>query len=112
MGLFGGSSNKTNQQSTQVGASDNAIILGEGANYTNEFSPAVADFASHTLDLLGTGISSAFDNAKSLLGQSQQAIDTLGTVAQREKTPLSEWLPLVAIGATALVFAAYAFRRH
>ena len=110
MGLFGGSSNKTNQTSVQYGASEGSVLVGEGATYNNEFSDNVATTLGHALDLLGSAVGSAFDNSRSLLDQSQQAVGVLGTVAAREKTPLSEWLPIIAIGGTVAV-AIFYFRK-
>lgn len=99
MGLFGGSTTKTSQSSTQYGASDQGIVIGEGATYRNEFSPEVAQFAESALGLAAQSVASGRD-----------AISSLSGVAEREKTPLTEWLPIIAIGAAALVAVAYVMR--
>lgn len=96
MALFGGSETRTNQTSTQYGASDSGIVVGAGASYRNEFSPEVAQFATDALGLAAQSVSGA-----------QAAVSTLSTVAEREKTPLTEWLPIVAVGAAALVAVAF-----
>jgi len=42
------------------------------------------------------------------LAASGAAFDTLGQIAEREKTPLTEWLPFAAVGAVALVLVLWA----
>lgn len=100
MGLFGGSTTKTSQSSTQYGAEGGGIVIGEGASYIQEFPDTVASFAEKALDLAGSGIA-----------QSQAAISSLSTVAEREKTPLAEWLPLVAVGVAGAAFIAFVIYR-
>ena len=101
MGIFGGSTTKTRQDSSQVGASDYGVAVGEGATYApiDNFPAEVADFATAALGLAGQAVAGA-----------GSVTTQLGDIATREKTPLSEWIPIVAIGATAVVIAAWVYR--
>ena len=107
MGLFGGSKTTTKQVSTQIGASEEGVALGAGAvyapvdntSYVDNFPAEVADFATAALGLAGQSVAGA-----------SGAIQTLGTVATREKTPLTEWLPFAGVAAFGLIAAAWIFR--
>ena len=107
MGLFGGSKTTTRQTSTQIGAADEGIALGANAVYApttttssiDNFPQEVADFATAALGLAGQSVAGA-----------SGAIQTLGTVATREKTPLTEWLPFAGVAAFGLIAAAWIFK--
>jgi hypothetical protein len=109
MALFGGSKSTTSQSSLQQGieASDQAVSLigGSGAqsyaySRVDEFPEAVANFAEQALELAKNTVTAA-------IGSAASTQDSLATIAEREKTPLTEWLPIVAVGAVALIGLAY-----
>lgn len=104
MSLFGGSTSKTSQSSTQLGAEGTGnYVVGEGASVTNSFPESVANFANNALD-------KAIGLAQSAVAGASASQATLGTVAVREKTPLTEWLPFAAAGAAALIALAYIWK--
>ena len=94
MALFGGSKSSTSNTSTQQGIEGGGNIASGGSTINNidEFPAAVADFADSIIGLASQSVS-----------QSGSALSSLATVAEREKTPLTEWLPIIAVGAVALV---------
>lgn len=105
MALFGGSKSSTKNESTQVGVETEGdvtqiVASGSTVNYTEEFPESVANFASGILGLTGDVLSAQRESTEA-------ALDTLGTIAAREKTPLTEWLPFIAVGATAAVALAF-----
>lgn len=109
MALFGGSksTSSTSQESVQLGAeagNDIAQYYVPGTlNVVDEFPEPIAAYAQGLLGLTGKLLDSAQTQGNIASG----AIATLGNVAEREKTPLTEWLPLVAVGAAALVAVAF-----
>ena len=120
MALFGGSKTTTRQISTQVGADNGSFSIGGGRDvdyhdessyiYTNEFPETVGKFAQRALDLAGQAIDASQSLADKSVGASAGAISTLGGVAAREKTPLTEWIPFAVAGATALVMIFWIYR--
>lgn len=119
MALFGGSKSSTSNTSKQLGVEtegDVAQIQAEGdvqysTNFVNEFPDAVSTFASNILGFTRDVIGDAFGNASDVIGSSQgqsaAVLDSISTIAEREKTPLTEWLPFVAVGAAGLVALAF-----
>jgi hypothetical protein len=100
MALFGGSETKTTQVSSQFGveAGGDAKQYYAGGNLSviDEFPEPVAAYAQGLLGLTSEIIAGQSDASANIA-------DTLGTIAAREKTPLTEWLPFAAVGAAALV---------
>lgn len=107
MALFGGSKSSSKNESIQLGAEtgggDAAVINASGGStvsYVNQFPDAVASFASNILGFTQDVISQG-------QSQSEAVLDTLGTIAVREKTPLTEWLPFAAVAAAGIVALAF-----
>lgn len=106
MGLFGGSTSKTSSATSQVGADNAAIVVGNNSSYSkiDNFPEQVASFAQSAL----TG---AFGIAHDAVAGANASQASLGSVAETTKTPLKDWLPIVGTVAVAVVLAFY-FRGH
>lgn len=104
MALFGGSKTSTSQTSVQLGVEGqgNKQYYADGGALTviDEFPEPVAAYAQ---GLLGLTSEIVVQTGK----QSAAISDTLGTIAAREKTPLTEWLPFAALGAAGIVALAF-----
>lgn len=125
MALIGGSKSSTSTSTNQVGLEGGGILASGGSTVTQEFPDTVAGFAGDALDLAGKSIDtvsgfseSALDTVANLAGRSvaasgqvsAAASQVLGTIAAREKTPLTEFLPFVAIIAVGAVIIAMEWR--
>lgn len=100
MALFGGSKSTTKNTSEQIGLEGGGNIANDGSEVTiiDEFPETVAGFASESLALAGKVVNQAGDT-----------LATLGELATREKTPLTELLPFIAVGAVVLVLISREF---
>lgn len=105
------SSASTQQQiTTDVGASGNVgsdiVSLGTGignVSYVNTFSPEVAGFAENLLQLVGEGFGQAFGLVDKSMGH---VVSTSQQAAQPDLTVLKQqtaYLPVLIIGAMAMV---------
>ena len=99
MALFGGSKSSTSTSTKQIGLEGGGIIASGGGTVVQEFPEAVAGFASEALELAGQSIaqSGAITAAAS---------QSFAAIAEREKTPLTEYLPFAAVMAAAVVMVA------
>ncbi len=102
MAIFGSDSKSS---SAQIGAdSGSAIASGKNSSIVYQFPDAVAQYAAKLTDLAQNTVTAA-------VGLARDAQGSLGDVASREKTPLTEWLPIIAVGAVGLVAVAYVLWR-
>ncbi len=105
MGLFGidfSSKSTTKNTSLQQGVDGSGAIASDNASITYEFPDTVAAFAQSLAELAGSTVHAA-------VGLARGTQDTLGDIAEREKTPLTEWLPIAAVAAVGLVAIAFIF---
>lgn len=120
MALFGGSksTSSSSQETVQLGVETEGNVaqyyVPGTLSVIDEFPEPVAAFAQGLLGLTQSVVDQQNSALEMLIGSSQQsagqtlgaaaeAFDTLGDIAAREKTPLTEWLPFAAVGAAALV---------
>jgi hypothetical protein len=101
MGLLDLFSSKstTSTNTTQQGVEGGGNIATGGSIINNEFPDEVSSFASEVIGL-------ARDITGSAGVVTTAAASALGTVAEREKTPLTEFLPFAAVIAVGVVIIA------
>jgi hypothetical protein len=101
MGLldFFSSESKTTTNTSQAGVEGGGNIATEGSYIINEFPEEVSGFATEIVGLARDVIGSAGEVTTA-------AASSLGTVAEREKTPLTEFLPFAAVIAVGVVIIA------
>ena len=97
MGIFD-SKSVTKQSSTQQGIEGGGNIAGGDITNIEEFPDAIGSFADSLVGLAG-----------SIVDQGSQSVAALGDIATREKTPLTEWLPVIAIVTVGAVIIATNF---
>lgn len=106
MSLFG-SDSKTFTTTSQSGAEGGSNVATSGGSIVNEFPEEVSTFATGTLGLAESALNAIADTAKQSLSASRAvttgAADAFATLAEREKTPLTSFLPFAAIFAVAAV---------
>ena len=104
MALFGGSKSTTATTTKQQGIEGGGFIASEGGSIVQEFPDTVADFAAQALELASQSVAQSGDIT-------QSASESFAALAEREKTPFTEFLPVIGIVAVAVVIIALEWRK-
>ncbi|MEO0809649.1 MAG: hypothetical protein AAFW82_03225 [Pseudomonadota bacterium] len=110
MPLFGSSSRSSTSQTSNVrqsGAEGTGNISAAG-NVTTNFDDNIAETVNKALDgAFGIATQSAVDFQKS----TGDVLSSISTIAEREKSPETAWLPFAVIGGVAVIAIAIWGRR-